>query len=69
MTSQQYRTRDGDTLDYIANKVYGSTDATEQLIEANRTIADLGVVLPAGVIVELPEIVLEQKKQGVRLWD
>lgn len=66
----EYRTSEGDTADYIAWKYYGTTDrrVVEQLLDANKGLADRGPVLPAGVIVRLPEIdttVVE----GVRLWD
>lgn len=67
----QYRTSDGDTADYIAWKHYGTTDrlVVEQLLEANHGLADMGPVLPAGVLVALPEIDTTEKTTGVRLWD
>ncbi|WP_234928234.1 tail protein X [Aeromonas veronii] len=67
---QTYRTSDGDTLDYIAWKFYETLEGrvVEQLLDANQGIADLGPVLPAGVLVKMPDIAPQQQEQGVRLW-
>lgn len=67
---QTYRTSDGDTLDYIAWKFYETLEGrvVEQLLDANPSIADLGPVLPAGVLVKMPDIAPQQQEQGVRLW-
>ncbi|MGX5834796.1 tail protein X [Aeromonas piscicola] len=67
---QTYLTSDGDTLDYIAWKYYQTLDGrvVEQLLDANPGIADLGPVLPAGVLVNMPDIAPQQQEQGVRLW-
>lgn len=70
-TPLNYTTSDGDTADYIAWKHYGTTEGrvTEQLLEANRGLADQGPTLPAGLAVRLPVIAPDAKKAGVRLWD
>nr|WP_159159291.1 tail protein X [Aeromonas veronii] len=67
---QTYRTSDGDTLDYIAWKFYETLEGrvVEQLLDANPGIADLGPVLPSGVLVNMPDIAPQQQEQGVRLW-
>lgn len=67
---QTYRTSDGDTVDYIAWKYYQTLEGrvVEQLLEANPGIADLGPVLPAGVLLTMPDIAPEQHEQGARLW-
>lgn len=69
--SQTYRTSDGDTVDYIAWKYYGTQDGrvVEQVLDANPGLADNGPVLSAGIMVELPDIELEAVEQVVRLWD
>lgn len=66
-----YNTRDGDTVDYIAWKFYGSTanQVVEAVLAANRGLADFGAKLPAGLAITLPEILEPSKSQGVRLWD
>ncbi|QTI81505.1 tail protein X (plasmid) [Roseomonas marmotae] len=65
-----YKTKEGDVLDAVAFKFYGSTDhrVVEQILEANRGLADYGEELPAGLEVVLPEIETPAQKEGVRLW-
>lgn len=67
----QYRTSDGDTADYIAWKHYGTQDGqvVERLVDANPGLADLGPLLPAGVIINLPELEAAGVTEGVKLWD
>lgn len=69
--SQTYRTSDGDTADYIAWKYYGTQDGqvVEQMLDANPGLSDLGPVLPAGILVNLPDIKPAAAAKGVRLWD
>lgn len=69
--SQTYQTRAGDTADYIAWKHYGTQAGrtVEQLLDANPGLADHGPLLPAGLLVTLPDIDLEPTAQAVRLWD
>lgn len=66
-----YNTREGDTVDFIAWKFYGSTanQVVESVLAANRGLADHGPVLPAGLAITLPEVTEPAKSQGVRLWD
>lgn len=66
-----YNTREGDTVDYIAWKFYGSTtnQVVEAVLAANRGLADQGAVLPAGLAITLPEVTAPATSQGVRLWD
>lgn len=66
----EYRTSDGDTADYIAWKHYGTTErqVVEQLLDANRGLAGYGPILPAGVLVQLPDIDTTAKAKGLRLW-
>ena len=67
----QYLTSDGDTADYIAWKHYGTQDGrvVERLVQANPGLADRGPVLPAGVLIDLPELPDQGVTSGVRLWD
>jgi phage tail protein X len=68
--SVRYRTREGDTADLIAWRVYGRQDdgVVEALIDANPGLADYGPVLPEGLAVELPEISTAPVTASVRLW-
>lgn len=70
MTAMEYKTSDGDTVDYIAWKHYGTTErlAVETVLRANPGLASRGAILPAGVIVSLPAIDTAEKTGGLRLW-
>lgn len=67
----QYSTKDGDTLDEIAYHYYGNTNnkVVENIIEANFGITDHPSILPAGILIELPEVKQSTEKQKVKLWD
>lgn len=66
-----YTTREGDTVDAICWRFYGSTAnlVTEAVLEVNRGVAYYGPILPAGIALTLPEIDAPAKTRGVRLWD
>lgn len=69
-----YTTKADDVLDAIVAQVYGRTKGVvEQVLEYNRrlSLADLGPVLPAGIVISLPEIAdpAEQPEKLVRLWE
>ena len=66
-----YRTRDGDMVDAICRRYYGIESGTvEVVLEANPGLADYGAVLPAGILVELPELPPSRKTiPTVKLWD
>lgn len=52
-----YRAKAGEMVDEICQLYYGRTaGAVEQVYEANPGLAELGPRLPAGTLVELPEI-------------
>lgn len=64
-----YMTVAGDELDAICQNYYGLTaGAVEQVYAANRDLADQGLVLPAGIAIELPELVEPASSDYVRLW-
>ncbi|MFC3902571.1 P2-like prophage tail protein X [Acinetobacter marinus] len=69
----EYRTKDGDTVSYIAYQYYGHTDnrVVEKVLEANRFLADHGAILPAGLLITLPEQTTTAKSTSkrVKLWD
>lgn len=60
-----------DTLDAICHRVFGRTaGVTEQVLELNHGIADLGPTLPQGTSVQLPEATPQpQRSPTVQLWD
>jgi phage tail protein X len=67
----KYRTSEGDTADLIAWKQYGTQagQVVEQLLEANPGLADRGPELPAGLVIELPDIKPATQNAGIRLWE
>lgn len=68
-----YTTREGDTVDYVAWKFYGSTDnlKTEAILNANHGLADYGPTLPANLTITLPDMPTTAmiQTQGIRLWN
>jgi phage tail protein X len=67
----EYRTRQGDTLDYICWVHYGQqSGAVEAVLLANPGLADLGAVLPPNTLVVLPALARPASEvQPIRLWD
>lgn len=65
-----YTTKDGDTVDLIAWRHYGTTSGrvVEQILEENLNLAAQGPLLPAGLSVVLPVISAQAEVQPVRLW-
>lgn len=67
----EYKTSDGDTAEFVAWKHYGtqSGQVVERVMQANPGLSDLGPVLPAGVLIKLPELEAVGVSEGVKLWD
>ncbi|NBV06785.1 MAG: phage tail protein [Proteobacteria bacterium] len=64
-----YTTKDGDVLDSICWKYYGSTSGTvEKVLEANRHLANLPAIFAAGVKIILPDLTPEEDSESVKLW-
>lgn len=64
------RTIKGDTVDRICWRFYGrTTGMTEAVLLANPNLAEQGAVLPAGLLIELPEITEEPVQPLIQLWD
>ena len=61
----------GETVDLICRRHYGEESGfTEAVYDANRGLAALGAILPAGVLIVLPEIATTvQADTAIRLWD
>ncbi|OXJ41009.1 MULTISPECIES: tail protein X [Burkholderia] len=64
-------TLQGETLDALCWRHYASTAGTvEAVLEANPGLAELGVVLPMGTVVDMPELdTIEQTKPLLQLFD
>ena len=66
-----YRTSDGDVIDAVCRRYYGrESGAVEAVLEANPGLAELGPVLPAGMLIELPDLPRPLETiDTVKLWD
>ncbi len=69
MSLNKYVTNDGDTLDMIAFRVYGDSRHFIDIILANYGLADQPEVLPAGIVINLPDDVNKTASNVVQLWD
>lgn len=66
----RYRTKTGDTLDWICWTFYGAqSGAVEQVLESNPKLATLPPELPENIEIILPELSITNKDGGVKLWD
>ena len=67
--SRIYMTRDGEMLDAIAARIYGSEAAVHDIIDANPGITAMPERLPAGVKIILPDLQTPiGNPKTVRLW-
>ncbi|GFM34021.1 tail protein X [Desulfovibrio subterraneus] len=69
----QYQTKEGDALDRICWQFYGTradmATAVALVLEANPGIAKHGPLLPAGVVLSLPDLPTPVEERGISLWD
>ncbi|WP_039057032.1 tail protein X [Enterobacter sp. Bisph1] len=63
------QTQQGDTLDLLCLRYYGRTaSVVEAVLAANPGLAELGVILPYGTTVSLPDVQTQPVKETVNLW-
>ncbi|WP_110687028.1 tail protein X [Salinicola aestuarinus] len=68
--SRNVRSQQGDTLDRLCHRHYGTTAVTEPVLLANPGLCELGPILPSGTAVVMPEIATPTPAaRTVRLWD
>lgn len=66
----QVRTQQGDTVDALCWRHLGSTaGVVERTLELNPGLAERGLILPAGMLVTLPQQEEAITKITVNLWD
>lgn len=70
----EYVTKQNDVLDDVIFRHYGTTKGiVEKVLERNRPLglADYDTHLPAGLVIDLPEIENEEEEKTnlTRLWD
>lgn len=67
--ARSYLTKDNDVLDAICYEVYGTESAVTDVLSANVHLADLGPLLPAGVEIQLPDVIITKvEEEQETLW-
>ena len=62
-----YITKEGDVLDWIVWKHYGTMSALEQVMKSNPNVTE--EILSAGTVIKLPYVEATQKTDNeVKLW-
>jgi phage tail protein X len=68
---ETYLSREGDTVDLIVHRYYGSTSdgRVEAVLRANPGLCDGGPVLTPGTVVQLPVYTPPAPVTTTRLWE
>ena len=64
----RYRAVAGDVLDAVCWRHYGRENTVPAVLAANPGLADATPVLPAGVVIDLPDLSTPPARTVVRLW-
>jgi phage tail protein X len=67
-----YNSREGDMVDAVCAEHYKGVPLDQSVtvvLQANKGLAAYGALLPADVVIELPEIVAINVKATIQLWD
>ncbi len=65
----KYIASEGDVLDRICWKYYGKTvGVVEQVLNANKGLAEYGAFIPMGLVIELPDLAVESVSTTITLW-
>ena len=60
----------GDTLDALCARYYGRTEGVvETVLQANPGLSELGVILPHGTALDLPDVETSPPAETLNLWD
>ncbi|WP_101743994.1 tail protein X [Citrobacter koseri] len=60
----------GDTLDALCARYYGRTEGVvETVLQANPGLSELGVILPYGTAIELPDVASSPVTETINLWE
>ena len=66
----KYRSTDGDIVDDICYRYYGNCEFAADVYAHNSGLAEYGPVLPAGVVIDLPDFTPVQKSnEQISLYD
>lgn len=60
----------GDTLDALCARYYGRTEGVvETVLQANPGLSELGVILPHGTAIDLPDVASPPVTETINLWE
>lgn len=60
----------GDTLDALCARYYGRTEGVvEVVLQANSGLSELGVILPHGTAIDLPDVQSSPVTEVINLWE
>lgn len=60
----------GDTLDALCARYYGRTEGVvETVLQANPGLSELGVILPHGTAIDLPDVSSSPVTKTINLWE
>ncbi|MGK0735864.1 tail protein X [Yokenella regensburgei] len=60
----------GDTLDALCARYYGRTEGVvEVVLQANSGLSELGVILPHGTAIDLPDVQSAPVTETINLWE
>lgn len=62
------RTMQGDTVDLVSHRIYGTHDMVGAILRANPGLAAHGLVLPIGTLIHLPPA-QPRTIATLKLWD
>ncbi|AIU88989.1 tail protein X [Pectobacterium odoriferum] len=66
----EVRAQQNDTVDLLCWRYYGRTDGvTEGVYAANLGLCERGPLLPAGLLVTLPDVTAATQQEIIQLWD
>ncbi|WP_067519544.1 tail protein X [Endozoicomonas ascidiicola] len=66
----KYTTRDGDMLDAICYQYYGHLNGTlEKVLNANPCLCEKPILLPAGLVIELPVLEATGTTESIDLFE
>ncbi|NRA20984.1 MAG: tail protein X [Oceanospirillaceae bacterium] len=67
----QYRSRQGETLDLICYRHYGTSHLTTEIVmQANPELAEQGLIIVENTLLELPQITSTTPVNNtLQLWD
>ena len=61
-------TRDGDVIDDLIWRHYGRSDVIAAVLESNPHLAQLSPVMEAGLVIEMPGLLLPAEAPVIRIW-